>query len=122
MNFILKKNFAIVFIFTLFFLIGCEKDKPSIERNYLLAPYMKELIQPDTLDAYKGDYFIEILIKNEATSETKNLRFDSKKHILGRLMTYNQGYDLSIRGIRMLDTLSAEFIEISFYSKVDSLF
>ena len=57
---------------------GCNKDELDGPKNEPLEPYVKSLIHPDTLNAYKGSYYIHIDFSNPHSSELKELTLSEK--------------------------------------------
>lgn len=118
-----SKLFSLLLILLI---ISCKKDNVEliIPESVILKPYMRNLVPIDTLNPYKGDYYIHASFKNKGNLDSKDIMFLSANQ--AGALTSIQSPDNTVlgNGWRLKNTATGEELEIAFHYNVisDTLF
>lgn len=106
----------------LILLLSCNKNE---NESVLLEPYIKNLTSPDTINPYKGNYYIHVNYKELGHPENKEITFSQTDQGMTSWMgPADVGFDMIYQGVKFMDLTSSETLGISFYfySVVDTAF
>jgi hypothetical protein len=109
----------LIFISLAILIFSCKKDDESLfSENGVLKPYMSNFIPIDTLNAYKGVYYMHVAFKNLSTLESREITYYKGTHAWASLRI--QSPDDSVLGIGwcLKDTVTKEQLEIAFHYNV----
>ena len=111
----MKTRWLIVSLFLL--ILGCRKEREILPKEEkALPPYIKTLLLPDTNDSYEGSFYIYVVFTNNASSETRSLKFDEQNASMAfRYDSSDKGTGLSEHTIMFVSAPAGERLEISFY-------
>lgn len=98
------------------------KRQWSVQKQRAEEFIYENLIEPDTISSYKGEYFIEVNTENSYAGAIESMRFELSDHRLHQLMTSDNGRGLTAYGIGLHNPETRETLEIKFYSPVDTCF
>jgi hypothetical protein len=113
-----------IFILLVSLLIwGCKKpaDDTNENQNNALEPYMRGLLEPDTLIVYKGSYYIHAEFKNLETLENKQLTYSADNQTISAWYSpIEAGLGMSYQGAYLSDSLTHQALEISFFFNTET--
>jgi len=107
------KNILKLLLFALIIVSGCKKDELDDPIDERKEPYIKSFIQPDTLNTYKGTYYIHIDFNNPQSSELKELTLSGKYPNWSGIS--ETGLGMSGQGISFRDSKTNVSLEIYFH-------
>ena len=110
-------------IYILLFLIlaiCCTKDNNETVDIKQLEPYIKNLISPDTLSPFIGNYYIHVNYKDPGTSQSKEMTFsETDQSITQWYYPSDVGLGMSKQGVGLYNPETSEHLEITFYFNTD---
>jgi len=111
----MRKEYFILFLSL--FIFGCKDDQPDIPHEEVqLPPYIKTLIEPDTIPPYQGNYYIYVSFTNTATAERKEMTFDEHNSAMAiRYDCSTQATGLSEYTVLFIGSPQREQLEVSFF-------
>jgi hypothetical protein len=118
MKHLIKTGFVIAFLMTLF---SCENDELDVSINKPSEPYIKSYIVPDTLNPYKGIYYINIKLDDPHSALIELKLSEENPQWTSRGDT---GLGMTSQGIIFRDSTTSERLEIYFHfnTKIDTSF
>ncbi len=110
--------------FILIILLFASCNKKDKEAPYVELPpkdYMKKMIVPDTLNPYKGEYYIRADFKLNGSSESKELKFTETTQNMTVWNNPSQpNLGMSAQGMILSDSETHEKLYVHFYFNTSS--
>lgn len=128
----MKKSILLIVI-SVILSFGCKKEEyevkmqenePKIQENFILKPYMKNLIAGDSLAPYTGDYYIHVSFKDQNSSASREMTFFRAVQNIALTSSQNADNTVLSYGQGLKDTVTREELEVAFYynQKTDTTF
>ena len=102
-----------------------KKDEEPINEKLPPKVYMKEMIEPDTLNIYQGEYYIRVDFKENGSSGSKELVFTETTQDMTVWRHPSQpSLGMSSQGVIFSDSETGENLSVMFYFNIatDTLF
>ncbi|MEZ5105256.1 MAG: hypothetical protein R2757_21450 [Draconibacterium sp.] len=101
---------------------SCNKtDEESIIDKLPPKVYMKEIIEPDTLNIYQGEYYIRVNFKENGSSESKELVLtETTQNMTVWWHPSQPSLGMSSQGVNFSDSETDEDLSVMFYFNIET--